>query len=190
MGADRLTKRELAAWVRLVSLTELLPSRLDSRLRADAGLTHYEYFVLAVLSESPGRTQRMGSLASQTNATLPRLSNVVRRLEQRGLVARARNESDARASDVRLTDEGWSVLSAAAPDHVRHVRSIFVDALTAEQIEQLTQIADAILRRLEPGGVVSAMYRRHDPSAATSDTPARAVDPRERSAALEPTGEG
>jgi len=79
-----LTEEELAAWVRLIALVDLLPGVLDSQLRRDAGLTHFEYYVLAMLSEAPERTRRMSSLASQTNATLPRLSNVVRRLEDRG----------------------------------------------------------------------------------------------------------
>ena len=58
---------------------------LDAQLRADAGLTHFEYFVLAMLSEAPERTLRMTSLAQRTNATLPRLSHVVSRLEDAAL---------------------------------------------------------------------------------------------------------
>src|SRR5687767_1058096 len=97
---------EQAAWVRLATLLELLPGVLDSQLRRDAELTHYEYFVLAMLSEAPRRTLRMTALAAQTNATLPRLSHVVRRLEERGLVERSPCPSDARATNTHLTDAG------------------------------------------------------------------------------------
>ena len=72
---------ERAAWLRLVAVVELLPGVLDAQLRRDAGLTHFEYFVLAMLSEAPERTLRMTALAHRTNATLPRLSHVVQRLE-------------------------------------------------------------------------------------------------------------
>ena len=43
-------------------------------------LSHFEYLVLAMLSEAPARTLQMSGLAQRTNATLPRLSHVVRRL--------------------------------------------------------------------------------------------------------------
>jgi hypothetical protein len=43
-----------AAWVPLVAVLELLPGVLDSQLRRDAALTHFEYYVLAMLSEAPG----------------------------------------------------------------------------------------------------------------------------------------
>jgi len=72
MGDEWLTEEERAAWLRLVAVVELLPGVLDSQLRADSGVTHFEYFVLAMLSEAPERTLRMTSLAQRTNATLPR----------------------------------------------------------------------------------------------------------------------
>ena len=128
---------ELAAWVRLVAVLELLPGVLDAQLRRDAGLTHFEYFVLAMLSEAPERTLRMTALAHRTNATLPRLSHVVRRLEERGLVERFPCPEDGRATNARLTDEGWTAIRAAAPGHVETVRRNVIDALTPEQVGQL-----------------------------------------------------
>lgn len=145
-----LSEDELAAWVRLIAVVELLPGVLDGQLRRDAGLTHFEYYVLAMLSEAPGRTRRMSSLALQTNATLPRLSNVIRRLEDRGLAERFTPPDDLRASDVRLTAGGWEKVKTAAVGHVAHVRANVIDALTPEQVDQLAGIADAILTRLHP----------------------------------------
>jgi len=69
---------ERAAWLRLVAVVELLPGALDGQLRRDSQLSHFEYFVLAMLSEAPERRLRMTSLAQRTNATLPRLSSVSR----------------------------------------------------------------------------------------------------------------
>ena len=152
MDTRWLTTKERAAWVRLLAVVELLPGVLDSQLRRDAGLTSFQYHVLAMLSEAPGRTRRMSSLAAQTSATLPRLSNVVRGLEDRGLVERSTPPDDLRASDVRLTEAGWEKVAATAPRHVAHVRQNVIDALTADQIGQLTAVADAILARIDPHG--------------------------------------
>jgi DNA-binding MarR family transcriptional regulator len=149
-----LTDEELAAWIRLVGVVELLPGVLDAQLRRDAGLSHFEYYVLAMLSESPERTLRMTALAGRTNATLPRLSHVVRRLEERGLVERSACPQDARATNARLTEEGWRKLRETAPGHVATVRQHVIDALTPEQVAQLGDIAEAVLGRLDPNGAL------------------------------------
>ena len=141
---------------KLIAVVELLPGVLDSQLRRDAGLTHFEYFVLAMLSEAPDRTLRMTALAHRTNATLPRLSHVVRRLEERNLVERFPCPDDGRATNARLTPEGWDEVVAAAPGHVATVRRHVIDALTPDQVDQLGEIADALLERLDPDRTMSA----------------------------------
>ena len=145
-----LDDREMAAWLRLASILELLPGVLEAQLKKDSDLTHFEYWVLAMLSEAEDRTLRMSSLAARTRGTLPRLSHVVNRLEKRGLVLRLSDPQDARATNARLTDEGWHHVVQAAPGHVAEVRRSIIDALTPEQIDQLTAIGDAILTRISP----------------------------------------
>jgi DNA-binding MarR family transcriptional regulator len=151
-----LNDEERAAWVRLAALVELLPGVLDSQLRRDADLTHFEYFVVAMLSEAPEHTLQMTALAARTNATLPRLSHVVRRLEDRTLVERFPCPQDARATNVRLTPAGWDKVRDSAPGHLANVRQHVIDALTPEQVRQLAAIADAILDRVDPHGKLTA----------------------------------
>ena len=153
-----LTEDEMAAWLRLVAVVELLPGVLDSQLRTESGLTHFEYFVLAMLSEAPERTLRMTALAQRTNATLPRLSHVVRRLEERGLVERFPCPEDGRATNARLTPAGWDEVVAAAPGHLATVRRNVFDALSPAQVEQLHSIGDALLSRLDPDGRMTGLY--------------------------------
>src|SRR3954453_11109270 len=101
-----LNQKELGAWVRLVAVLELLPGVLDSQLRRDAGLTRFQYYVLAMLSESPQQTLRMTSLPASTISTLPRLSHVAQRLEALGLTERFPCPDDPRATNIRLTASG------------------------------------------------------------------------------------
>lgn len=69
-----------------------------------------------MLSEAPERTLRMTTLAQRTNATLPRLSHVGRRLEERGIIDRFPCPEDGRATNARLTKAGWdAVVDAATP---------------------------------------------------------------------------
>ncbi|WP_341924522.1 MarR family transcriptional regulator [Nocardioides psychrotolerans] len=153
-----LSQDERAAWLRLVAVTELLPGVLDSQLRADSGLTHFEYYVLAMLSEVPDRVLRMTVLAQRTNATLPRLSHVVRRLEDRGLVQRSPCPDDGRATNATLTAEGVAAVETAAPGHVDTVRRRVLDQLTPPQVQALREVTDALLVGLDPDGRLSGLY--------------------------------
>ncbi|MGW5667112.1 MarR family winged helix-turn-helix transcriptional regulator [Micromonospora sp. NPDC003776] len=163
MSRQWLTNEQLATWVRLAAVVELLPGALDSQLRRDAGLTHFEYMVLAMLSEASERTLRMTALAARTNATLPRLSHVVRRLEDRGLLERFPCPQDGRATNARLTEAGWQKVVTCAPRHVDNVRHHVFEVLSPEQVAQLAGITDAILERLDPDGVMTAPYQRPTP---------------------------
>ena len=157
-----LTREQLAAWVRLAAVLELLPTALDSQLRRDAELTHFDYYVLAMLSEAPERTMRMAKLAASTTATLARLSHVVQRLETRGLLERGPCPGDRRATNARLTAAGWQKVQQAAPGHVSFVRDNVIDALTPEQVSQLADITQAILSRLDPDASRASMYQWYD----------------------------
>ncbi|MGY1811607.1 MarR family winged helix-turn-helix transcriptional regulator [Blastococcus sp. SYSU D00820] len=170
MDTPWLDRRQLRAWIRLRGVLELLPGALDSQLRRDAGLTEFDYQVLATLSESPARTLRMTELARLSNATLPRLSNVVHRLEDRGLVRRSPCPGDRRATNAQLTEAGWATVQEAAPGHVMTVRHLVVDALTDEQLDQLAEIGEALLARLDPSGAMAATYRRYDDGAPADTT--------------------
>lgn len=153
-GTRWLTPEERDAWVRLVAVVELLPGLLDQQLRRDSGLSHYEYFALAMLSEAPDRTLRLTTLAARTNATLPRLSHVVSRLEERGLVRREPCPEDGRATYAVLTGAGWDTVVAAAPGHVAAVRDLVVDALDPAGLRALAEACEQILRRLDPDGTL------------------------------------
>ncbi|MDO8645292.1 MAG: MarR family transcriptional regulator [Candidatus Planktophila sp.] len=151
-----LSPKEREAWLRLIAVAELLPAALDAQLRESAALTHFEYFVLAMLSEALDRTLRMTSLSQRTNASLTRLSHVINRLEKRGLVERFACPEDGRATNARLTSKGWELVVATAPGHVTKVRELAIDPLTPQQISQLIKIGDAILKKLDPEGHFTA----------------------------------
>jgi DNA-binding MarR family transcriptional regulator len=91
----------------------------------------------------------MSSLAALTNASLSRLSRVVTRLEDRGLVRREPDPSDGRFTNAILTEGGTRTLEDAAPAHVAHVRSLVVDILSPEQLRRLGRAAERILSRID-----------------------------------------
>jgi DNA-binding MarR family transcriptional regulator len=143
-----LSNDEQRAWRRLAAVVTLLPAVLDSQLQRDVDLTHYEYWVLAMLSEAPDRALRMSELAALSNGSLSRLSHVVSRLDRRGYVRRDRTPEDGRGWVATLTDSGHAKIVASAPGHVEEVRRRVFDTLTKAQVAQLDELCSAILKRL------------------------------------------
>ncbi|TDT97527.1 DNA-binding MarR family transcriptional regulator [Streptomyces sp. 846.5] len=141
---------ESQAWLALASTLIRLPSALDEQLRRDAGISHFEYQVLARLSQVPDGTLRMSVLAVQTEGSLPRLSQVVARLEQRGWVRRTPDPEDGRYTLAILTDEGRTKVDQAAPGHVEEVRRLVFDPLTKTQTRQLREIGRRITHAIDP----------------------------------------
>jgi DNA-binding MarR family transcriptional regulator len=165
-----LTAEEMPTWFAVVSLMIRLPAALDAQLQLDAGLSHFEYQVLAGLSEAPDRSLRMSVLAMLAEGSLPRLSQVVGRLERRGWVRRVPDPGDGRYTLAVLTDEGLVKVEATAPGHVAEVRRLVFDPLTKAQVRQLRDIGRRIIRAIDPD----------DPC--LTDNPLSAVTARETSA--------
>jgi len=145
-----LNDEERQAWLTLGSLLVQLGPALDSQLRRDAGLSHFEYTVMSVLSEAPDRTRRMSELAALADGSLSRLSMVAARLEKKGWVRRSPDPADGRYTLATLTDAGWEKVVEAAPGHVEEVRRVIFDPLTKSQVHQLTNIGQRILRVVVP----------------------------------------
>lgn len=95
---------------------------------------------------------RMSSLAEVTNASLSRLSHLVDRLENRGLVRREPDRTDGRFTNAVLTEKGFETLADAAPAHLEHVRSIVIDVLTPEQLRRLGRDSARIMSRIDTSG--------------------------------------
>jgi DNA-binding MarR family transcriptional regulator len=155
-----LDPTEQAAWLSLTGLMIRLPGALDAQLQRDSGLALFEYFVLSSLSMAENHTHRMSELAYVVNGSQSRLSNVVKRLEERGLVRREPAPCNGRHINAVLTDEGFEVVRKAAPGHVATVRHLIFDALAPGQAELLHDIGDRIVERTDPPAGFPRMNRR------------------------------
>ncbi len=143
---------ERAAWLALAALATRLPATLDAQLQREHGLSLFEYLVLAVLSEQDTRSLQMSELAALTSSSLSRLSHTATRLERQGLLARARCAGRGRRTVATLTDQGWTVVVAAAPDHVAAVRAHLIDLLAPDDLAALRRIGDTVVTHLDEVG--------------------------------------
>nr|WP_072806427.1 MarR family transcriptional regulator [Rhodococcus yunnanensis] len=145
-----LTDDEQTAWRSLVAIVTRLPAALDAQLQRDSGLTHFDYFVLSVLSEHPDRRIQLRDLAKFANASLSRLSHVVTKLENAGWVRRESIEG-SRGSYAVLTDAGMDKVVEAAPGHVTTVQALLFEGLGPEQVSRLATLGSTMLEQLDKG---------------------------------------
>jgi DNA-binding MarR family transcriptional regulator len=145
-----LDEREDRAWRRFLAMQVQLQRVLGKELQHATGLSHADYAVLVHLSEAPEGRLRPFELSGLAEWEKSRLSHHLTRMERRGLVERQECPSDSRGAFVALTDSGRAAIEAAAPLHVEQVRRWFLSAMTSEQLDVLTAIADEVLSGLEP----------------------------------------
>ncbi|MEU6259748.1 MarR family transcriptional regulator [Streptomyces sp. NPDC047043] len=143
-----LNQREERAWHTLVTATTLLNRVLDQQLRADAGLSHVQYAILAHLGYAPGGSMRMVALTDALKVTKSGLTYQIVQLEKDGLVVRGACGTDDRGVGATLTPRGRELMDRAAPGHVSLVRELVIDALTPEQLDALAEGFAEILRRI------------------------------------------
>jgi DNA-binding MarR family transcriptional regulator len=145
-----LDPEEQKVWRAWLYSSSLLHDLLDRELTHQTGISHAYYEILVALSEAPQRSMRMSELADRCLSSRSRLSHAVSRLEERGWVRRQVCESDGRGQLAVLTDEGFAALEAAAPVHVEGVRTHLFDQLTPQQVQNLRDIGETLLRHLDP----------------------------------------
>jgi len=126
----RLYQAYLAVWVRKV----------------DATLTGPQFALLTAVNATPGMDQR--SLASAVALDSSTMTDIARRLEDQGLIARKSAASDARRKLLYLTDRGAEVL-AAAHQRARQLDELLLGPYSAEERADLMRLLTALADRWE-----------------------------------------
>lgn len=143
-----LDEAEHRAWLGYRRMRLWLDAQIARDLAEDSGLSLADYDVLSTLASAEDRRGRSTEIAARMLWSKSRLSRQLDRMERRGLVKRQQCPTDARGSDVVLTDEGLKAIMNAAPGHVDSVRAHFIDMLSREQITALGDIAETVLSHL------------------------------------------
>lgn len=78
-----------------------------------------------------------------------RMSHQVGRMAKRGLVTKEDCPDDGRGAFIVATPAGRKAIEDAAPLHVEHVRRLFIEALTQEELDSLSRIANRVLTHME-----------------------------------------
>ena len=150
MTIPPLTSDEELLWRSLMRLVFQLPRAIDEDLQRTCGLSSTQYSVLMHLSESPDRQLRMSDLAGSCGLSPSRITRVIDQMSGQGLVERRRPESsDGRSTLAVLTKRGMSTLRSAWPHHIRSVRELAFDHLTADETRTVGQILERLAEHLD-----------------------------------------
>ncbi len=142
--AGWLSEREERAWRALQFMQMRLEGELARQL-AGSGLSYSDYVVLVALTDRPDGRMRLFELARVLDWEKSRLSHHVGRMADRGLVKREKCTEDRRGAHVAVTLRGRREIEHAAPGHVATVRRLFVDHLSAAQLDAIGDAAETVL---------------------------------------------
>lgn len=131
-----------SAWLAWQRMRTQLNGRINRELSRDTGLSEADFDILFFLSQSGETSVRSVALRCGLEWEKSRLSHQLRRMEQRGLIAK-----DAGAR-IRVTDAGREAIAAARACHEAAVARYFGDVLTPEQMTALEEISDRVVARL------------------------------------------
>ena len=106
----------------------------------DGQMTARQFAILAAVGANDGAPQSV--LVEETGIDRSTLSEVMNRLDSKGLLTRQRNASDARAYRVHLTPAGAEALAAGstAAEHVDRQLSEMTGPEEAAELRRLLQI--------------------------------------------------
>lgn len=147
-GRQLPTAGQLRIWRDFIETAEALRAELTSRLQSECSLSPGDYVVLLTLSEAEARRMRSSELAARIGWARSRLSHHLGRMERRELIRREDCATDSRGAEIVLTPTGAEAFHSATVPHLRAVRELFVDALSAEQIAAAGEVAAALRARL------------------------------------------
>ncbi|HJS84155.1 MAG TPA: MarR family transcriptional regulator [Acetobacteraceae bacterium] len=137
---DPAVAEALRAYVKLLRAAKAVVARVEPRL-AESGFTVTQLGVLEALLHLGPLSQR--ELGRKVLTSAGNMTDVIDKLQRRGLVVRSRKPGDRRTVRVALTVEGQATIEALFPYHARDVAAA-MGGLAPEELAQL----GALLRRL------------------------------------------
>jgi len=140
---DAQVAEALRAYVKLLRAGKAVVARIEPRL-AEAGLTPTQLGVLEAILHKGPLTQR--ELGRKVLTSAGNMTDVVDKLEARGLVRRTRSSRDRRIAVVGLTQTGETLIKGLFPRHAQDIAAA-MSGLSGTELRTL----GALLRKLGLG---------------------------------------
>ncbi len=96
-------------------------------------LTARQYAVLVALVHADGMSQ--SELVDATGIDRSTMADIVRRMLKKGIIQRKRDKDDARAYEVRVTDEGIRLFKTVSPI-IQRIEDKLLSALKGKRVDE------------------------------------------------------
>lgn len=134
--------RELEVWRGLSTVYQDITRELEDALNSRYRLCMSGLEILQVLAESSSWI-RLREVTVRVSRSQPQVSKLVAKLAERGLAERSTVNADARGFQVRITDAGHAVHTAATGIFHEVLRARLLDHLSEEQVHLLSALAES-----------------------------------------------
>jgi len=124
--------RALRLWLRLLTCSNLIETRVRARLRADFDCTLPRFDLVAQLDRHP-EGLKMGELSRRMMVTGGNITGITDQLEAEGWVERTGVDNDRRAWRVKLTSRGKKAFKEMAVAHERWILDVFAETSERDQ---------------------------------------------------------
>lgn len=138
-------------WLRLLACTNLIESRIRTRLREDFQSTLPRFDMLAQLEAASHETREgltMSELSRRLMVTNGNVTGLAERLVREKLVHREVSREDRRTQRLRLTPAGRRAMAAMATEHRGWVETMF-HSLSAQETSQLYRLMSKLKGSLQ-----------------------------------------
>jgi DNA-binding MarR family transcriptional regulator len=135
--ADALDPAQMRTYFALTEAVSLLQFEVRQQLQSEGGLSYVQFEILAKLSEAGGRQLTMTDLADGVVYSRSGLTHQAGLLERAGLIVRHVSPDDQRATVVAITKAGRARVAKVLPGHVRVVRELLFESLSAQDVRTL-----------------------------------------------------
>jgi DNA-binding MarR family transcriptional regulator len=149
MAQKGMKELDSNAWRAFHKIGNSLLPHLSRQITSHSGITGAEYVVLVALSELITPSVNLNRLALSLGWETSRMSHQLSRMEENGLVKKARNVEDSRCFDVSITAKGRKIAESAIPLQSKEINHCFSDVLSKEQMISLIEISAAISKHMK-----------------------------------------
>ena len=119
-------------------------------------LTARQYAVLFALAHSDGMSQ--SKLVDATGIDRSTMADIVRRMLKKGIIQRKRDKDDARAYEVKITDEGVRLFKTVAPI-VRRIEERLLSSLNGRRVDEfLANLGMIVTGATDAGSIGNGRY--------------------------------
>jgi DNA-binding MarR family transcriptional regulator len=145
------SKQKLRLWIRLLMTSRAIELELRERLRLQFGVTLPQFDVMAALVRQPGG-MTMTEVSRHLMVSNGNVTGIIDRLVGEGMVARRTDDSDRRATFVRLTRKGTQHFDAMATAHEAWVGEILV-GLDNRETDSMIDLLGSVGAAVRSGGL-------------------------------------